>query len=171
MTTLSYQVVKFCHVIGSTAVWGGGRVWPRCHVSYITRGGVGGGGPTDIGLQLGIRPAILVANKGRRECFFFLFCFFLFLSFHSCSTFFPVPLSSPLLSLLFLLRFSGRRHKIKMSHKGWRVVKPHHNQKQLYEEKPDFHGISIPLVYCFPCHNLIMNFFSKFFRINDFMMA
>ena len=69
------------------------------------------------------RPAILVVGKGRGECFYF-FCFF---------TFFPVPLSS--LSLSFIsstlssisfLPFSGRRHK--MTLKGWRVVKPQHNQ-------------------------------------------
>ena len=34
------------------------------------------------------RPAILVAGKGRGEMFLFL----LFLHFHSCSSFFPVPL-------------------------------------------------------------------------------
>ena len=34
------------------------------------------------------RPAILVADKGRGEMFLFL----LFLHFHSCSSFFPVPL-------------------------------------------------------------------------------
>ena len=69
------------------------------------------------------RPAILVAGKGKGECFYF-FCFF---------TFFPVPLS--LLSLSFIssiissipfLPFSGRRYE--MTHKGWRVVKPQHNQ-------------------------------------------
>ena len=34
------------------------------------------------------RPAILVAGKGREVMFLFL----LFLQFHSCSSFFPVPL-------------------------------------------------------------------------------
>ena len=72
-----------------------------------------------------VRPAILVAGKGRGECFYF-FCFFSFI---------PVPLSS--LSLSFIpatisyfsfLPFSGRRHK--MTHKGWRVFKPQHNQIQ-----------------------------------------
>ena len=68
------------------------------------------------------RPAILVAGKGRGECFYF-FCFF---------TFIPVPLSSLFLSFIstissisFLPSF-GRWHK--MTHKGWRVVKPQHNQ-------------------------------------------
>ena len=47
--------------------------------------------PTDIGFQLGMlqaRPAILVAGKGSRGMFLFL----QFLHFHSCSSFFPVPL-------------------------------------------------------------------------------
>ena len=53
-----------------------------------------------------------------------MFLFLLFLHCHSFS-FLPYPsLSSPLLSLFSL--FSGRRHK--MTHKGWRVVKPQHNQ-------------------------------------------
>ena len=69
------------------------------------------------------RPAILVAGKGRRGMFLFL----LFLHFHSCSSFFPVLsfISSTISSISFL-PFSGRRHK--MTHKGWRVVKPQHNQ-------------------------------------------
>ena len=49
--------------------------------------GGGWGRPTDIGLQLG-KPAILAAGKGRGGMFLFL----LFLHFHSCSSFFPVPL-------------------------------------------------------------------------------
>ena len=44
------------------------------------------------------RPATLVAGKGRGGMFLFL----LFLHFHSCSPFFPVPLPSPLLSILSL---------------------------------------------------------------------
>ena len=64
-------------------------------------------------------PAVLVAGRIEGECFYF-FCFFSFI---------PVPLSS--LSLSFIssisfLSFSERRHK--MTHKGWRVVKPHYNQ-------------------------------------------
>ena len=81
-----------------------------------------------LGVQLKLayiwaRPAILVAGKGRGGMFLFL----LFLHFHSCSSFFPVPLFHLLCypSYLFL-PFSGRWHK--MSHKGWRVVKPQHNQ-------------------------------------------
>ena len=65
------------------------------------------------------RPAILVAGKGRGGMFLFL----LFLHFHS------VPLSSLSLSVISsttsFLSFSGRQHK--MTHKGWRVVKPQHN--------------------------------------------
>ena len=72
------------------------------------------GRPTDIGLQLG---------RG----YFYFFCFF---------TFIPVPLSSLFISFLSstitsisFLPFFGRRHK--MTHKGWRVVKPQHNQSYL----------------------------------------
>ena len=70
------------------------------------------------------RPAILVAGKGREVIYFF--CFF---------TFIPVPLSSQSLSFISsaissvsFLPFFGRRHK--MTHKGWRVVKPQHNKKK-----------------------------------------
>ena len=60
--------------------------------------------------------------KVEGECFLFL----LFLLFHSFS-FLPCPsLSSPLLSPVSLLPFSGRRHK--MTRKCWRVVKPQLNQ-------------------------------------------
>ena len=69
------------------------------------------------------RLAILAAGKGRRECFYF-FCFFLYI---------PVPLSFLCLSFIFstissisFLPFSGKRHN--MTHKGWRVVKPQHDQ-------------------------------------------
>ena len=68
-------------------------------------------------------PVILAAGKGRGECFYF-FWFFTFIHF-------PLsPLSrsfiSSTMSSSSLLPFSGRRHK--MTHKGWRVVKPQHNQ-------------------------------------------
>ena len=65
------------------------------------------------------RPAVFAAGEGRGGMFLFL----RFLHFHSYS-FLPCPsLWSPLLSLLSSLSlFSGRRHK--MTHKGWRVVKP-----------------------------------------------
>ena len=77
------------------------------------QGGGGGGGWSDVakvlcilrhrGVQLILayswaRPAILVAGKGRGGMFLFL----LFLRFHSCSSFFPVPLSH-LLNYLFYL--------------------------------------------------------------------
>ena len=65
------------------------------------------------------RPVILVAGKGRRGMFLFL----LFLHFHSCSSFFPVL---SFISSISFLPVSGRRHK--MTHKGWCVVKPQHNQ-------------------------------------------
>ena len=69
------------------------------------------------------RPVTLVAGKGRGGMFYF-FCFFTFilvrLSYLSLSF-----ISSTISSISFL-PFSGRRHK--MTHKGWRVVKPQHNQ-------------------------------------------
>ena len=69
------------------------------------------------------RPAILIAGKGRGGMFLFL----LFLHFHSCSYFFPNRRFHLLyISSISFLPFSGRRHK--MTHKGWRVVKPQHNQ-------------------------------------------
>ena len=66
----------------SDGALGGGWVWGRCPVSYIT---------WVVQLILAYswaRPAILVAGEGRGEMFLFL----LFLHFHSCSSFFPVPL-------------------------------------------------------------------------------
>ena len=69
------------------------------------------------------RPAVLVAGKDRGGMFYF-FRFF---------TFIPVPLSSLSLSFIsstissiYFLPFSGRGHK--KTHKGWRSVKPQHNQ-------------------------------------------
>ena len=56
------------------------------------------GRPTNIGLSWA-RPAILVAGKGREGMFLFL----LFLHFHSCSSFFPVPLISSTISSFFSL--------------------------------------------------------------------
>ena len=50
--------------------------------------------------------------------------FILFLHFHSLSSFFPVLFISSTISSISFLPFSGRRHK--MTHKGWRVVKPKH---------------------------------------------
>ena len=50
-----------------------------------------------------VRPAILVVGKGRGGMFLFL----LFLHFHSCSSFFPVPLFHLLYSSISFLPFSG----------------------------------------------------------------
>ena len=68
-----------CKLLGCYSV--GGWVVRRCHVSFVTRG---------VQLILAYswaRPAILVAGKGREVMFLFL----LFLHFHSCFSFFPVP--------------------------------------------------------------------------------
>ena len=73
------------------------------------------------------RSAILVVGKDRGECFYF-FCFFTFIPVLLSSlslSFISSTLSSTLSSISFL-PFSGRRHK--MTLKGWRVVKPQHNQ-------------------------------------------
>ena len=69
------------------------------------------------------RPAILVAGRGRGGMFLFL----LILHFHSCSSFFPVHLFHLFyFSSIYFLSFSGRQFK--MTHMGWRVIKPQHNQ-------------------------------------------
>ena len=59
------------------------------------------------------KPAILVAGKGIGG----MFLYFLFLHFHSCSSFFPVPLFHRLCYLFYLFfPFCGRMHK--MTYKG-----------------------------------------------------
>ena len=102
------------------------------------------------------RPAVIEAGKGRRGMFLFL----LFLYFHSCSSFFPVPLFHLHYCLFYLFfLFSWRRHK--MTHKGWRVVKPQHNQyssdplkSHFYIVKMGFTGVYIIMlisaknIYC-----------------------
>ena len=70
------------------------------------------------------RPAVLAAGMGRGGMFNF-FCVFTFIHFPLS----PLSLSFiSTISSISLLPFSGRRHK--MTHKGWRVVKPQHNQNQ-----------------------------------------
>ena len=81
-------------------------VWPKCRFLW----GAGWSGGAKVlcilhhwGVQLILayswaRPAILVVGKGRGGMFLFL----LFLHFHSCSSFFPVPLFHLLYSLFYL---------------------------------------------------------------------
>ena len=70
----------------------GGRVVRRCRVSYVTRA-------SNLILAYSwTRPAILVAGKGRGGMFLFL----LFLHYHSCSSFFPVPLFHLLYYLFYI---------------------------------------------------------------------
>ena len=91
-----------------------GLVW-RCHVSYVT------GGSNWYWLRVG--QGLQIAGKGSGEMFLFL----QILHFHSCSSFFPVPLFHLLYYLtISFLPFSGRWHK--MTHKGLCVLKPQHNQ-------------------------------------------
>ena len=83
------------------------------------------------------RPAILVTGKGRGGMFLFL----LFLPFHSCfSFFFSLFLSfiSSTISSISFLPFSGRW--LKMTHKGWHVIKPQHNQS-FVNNQPKNHEI------------------------------
>ena len=110
-----------------------------CSISLNKRGWLGAAKVSCIlchrGVQLILayswaRPAILVAGKGREVMFLFL----LFLLFHSCSSFFPVPLFHLFCYLLVsFLPFSGRQHK--MTHKGWRAVKPQHKKKKKKKKK------------------------------------
>ena len=93
-----------------------GRVCRQCHV--LRHWGV-----QLILAYIWARLAILVAGKCSRGMFLFL----LFLHFHSCSFFFPsLSFSSSTISFISFLPFSGRWHK--MTHKGWHVIKPQHNQ-------------------------------------------
>ena len=71
------------------------------------------------------RPAIFVVGKGRGECFYF-FCFFPFIPLSSLSLSF---ISSTISSISFL-PFSWRQDK--MTHKGWHVIKPQHNQSKTF---------------------------------------
>ena len=112
--------------------WKSGK--QRCHIqpqNGLVRGWSGGAKVLCIldhrGVQLILayswaRPAILVVGKGRGGMFLFL----LFLHFHSCSSFFPVPLFHLLYSLFYL--FSPFLWETTQNDpKGWRVVKPQHN--------------------------------------------
>ena len=91
-----------------------------CRVVYLTSHW----GVQQILVYSWARPPILAAGKFRGGMFLFLLFFFVFFF-----TFIPVPLSSMSFSFLSstvssisFLPFSGRWHK--MTHKGWRVVKP-----------------------------------------------
>ena len=75
------------------------------------------------------RLAILVAGKGRRECFYF-FCFFPFIPVSLSSL--PLSFISSTMSSIYFLPFSERWHK--MTHKGWCVVKPQHNQIEVFQK-------------------------------------
>ena len=83
------------------------HLWGSCSISIYSLGWSGGAKVLCIlhhwGVQLILayswaRPAILVVGKGRGGMFLFL----LFLHFHSCSSFFPVPLFHLLYSLFYL---------------------------------------------------------------------
>ena len=61
----------------------------------------------------------------QEECFYF-FCFFTFIHFPLSSLSLPFISSITCISSIPFLPFSGRRHK--MTHMGWCIVKPQHNQ-------------------------------------------
>ena len=89
----------------------------RCHVSFVTWG---------VQLILAYswaRPAILVAGKGREVMFLFL----LFLHFHSCFSFFPVP-PFHLFCYLFCLFSPFLWETTQNDPQGLSVVKPQLNQ-------------------------------------------
>ena len=103
------------------------------------------------------RPAVLAADKGREGMLLFL----LLLHFLSFPSFFPLSFISSTISSTFFLPFSGRRHK--MTHKGWRVVKPQHNQSdsaQTWWEAFGWHGdldckvcfVSVSKMAALVCH-------------------
>ena len=96
--------------------------------SVCVLGGGGGWGCSKLRLAYSWAwPTTLAAGKGRGG----MFLFHLFLHFHL----FYFPLSALSLSFIFstissvsLLSFSGRQRK--MTHKGWRVIKPQHSKKK-----------------------------------------
>ena len=67
------------------------------------------------------RPAVLAAGMGRGGMFNFFYTFI-----HFPLSLLSLSFISSTISSISLLPFSGRRHK--MTHKGWRVVKPQHSQ-------------------------------------------
>ena len=105
-----YNVLKYkflCLMQTVCGVWSGSAILPMS-LFWDARPGWSGGAKVlcilhHWGVQLilaysSARPAILVVGKGRGGMFLFL----LFLHFHSCSSFFPVPLFHLLYSLFYL---------------------------------------------------------------------
>ena len=109
------------------------------------------------------RPAILVAGKGSYWRNVFI---------SSVSSLSLIFLFTPCSSLSFIissisfLPFSGRWHK--MTHKGWRVVKPQHNQSILKLNGCFNHGLKIGM--CF-LQILEVIFLSLFFTFLTFLHA
>ena len=116
LTTVSQLLTCLCVAL----TYGGGWVRQRCRLSCIT--GVSNWNWLTVGQGLLSLQQVRVEEEG-----FYFFCFFTFIHF---------PLSPLSLSFIFstfslisLLPFSGRQHE--MTHKGWHVVKPQHNQNAL----------------------------------------
>ena len=96
LNCIPLQICKFLipRLVQRVPLWiGGGWVWQRWQVSYVT-------GASNWYWLLGswARPVILLAGKGREGMFLFL----LFLHFHSCSSFFPDPLFHLLYYLFYI---------------------------------------------------------------------
>ena len=109
----SHFLVLFCGKGLFRCFWGG-WVWQKCCVSYVT----GASNWYWLTVACWARPAILVAGKDRGGM-----CLFLpFLHFHSCSSFFPVPLFH--LYYLFYLFSPFLWETTQNDPQGWCVVKP-----------------------------------------------
>ena len=115
---------SFCHIqhlaalkASVTLLAGGGWVRQRCHVSCVTWAS----NWYWLTVGQGLLPLQQVWVEGECFNFFFVFTFIHFPPF-------PLSLSfiSSTISSISLLPFSGRWHK--MTHKGWCVVNPQHNQ-------------------------------------------
>ena len=80
----------------------------------------------NIYLQVGYCNCDVVSSHCLSRWCFYFFCFFTFIPVSLFSL--SLPFISSAISSVYFLPFSGRRHK--MTHKGWRVVKPQLNQKK-----------------------------------------
>ena len=74
-------------------------------------------------------PVPTIACSGSIHRFHRYSCFFCFFTFYSYSSFFPVPHFHLFYCLFSPFLWDWRRHK--MSHKGWRVVKPQQSMSQM----------------------------------------
>ena len=95
----------------------GGWVRWRCPVAFVTMA------PNWYWLTVGQSLLSLQQVRVEGECCYF-FCSFTFFQFHLSSL--SLSFISSTISSISFLPFSGRCRK--MTHKGWHVIKPQHNQ-------------------------------------------